>query len=62
MSILDPGEDIGNNWCFPVVYGHGQIRTNLSPTALDELVKKKGVKELFQFDTTQFANLLKDDM
>jgi hypothetical protein len=62
MNLLDPGETIDNNWCFPLVYLNGQIRTNLSPVALEELEKQKGVKALFQLDDMQFSKLLKDDM
>lgn len=62
MNMLDSGESIDSNWCFPLVYMNGQLRTNLQPVALDELEKQKRIKELFQLDDTQFSSLLKDDM
>lgn len=62
MNLLDPGETLDNNWCFPFVYTLGQIRTNLPPVAFGELDKQKGIKDLFQFDESQVSKILKDDL
>jgi len=62
MNLLDPGETLDNNWCFPFVYMLGQIRTNLPPVAFGELDKQKGIQDLFQFDESQVSKILKDDL
>ena len=62
MALIDPGETIGNEWCFPIVYHSGLLRTNLSDVALTELVNQKDIKGLFQLDSSQIADLTKPDM
>jgi hypothetical protein len=58
MCLLDPGDDIGANWCFPFVFMNGTITTNFIPSVLNELEKQKKIRDLFQLSNQQFSGLI----
>lgn len=62
MNLIDPGDTIPRNWCFPFVYISGKVRTNLYKNPLIEFESQKDIKSLFQFNENEFGDLLKSDI
>lgn len=62
MNLLDPGDAVPSQWCFPFVYMSGKLRTNLLVKPLTELQSQKDIKSLFQFDDSELKDLLKGDV